>query len=113
METTRVNTPSCANCDNPLPPGVALPLCPQCMLLPATGDDEASPDDSLAGTLIGNYQLIEQIGEGGFGVVYLAEQLEPVKRQVALKVIKPGMDSRRVVARFEAERQVLALLPPS
>ena len=59
---------------------------------------------------IGPYRLIEEIGEGGFGIVYLADQLEPVDRQVALKMIKPGLDSRKIVARFEAERQVLALL---
>jgi serine/threonine protein kinase/tetratricopeptide (TPR) repeat protein len=62
------------------------------------------------GTLIGPYKLLEQIGEGGFGVVYMAEQQRPVRRKVALKVIKPGMDSRQVVARFEAERQALALM---
>jgi eukaryotic-like serine/threonine-protein kinase len=62
------------------------------------------------GTVIGPYKLIEQIGEGGFGVVFLAEQTEPVRRRVALKVLKPGMDSRQVVARFEAERQALALM---
>src|SRR5262245_58793563 len=56
------------------------------------------------GTVIGPYKLREQIGEGGMGVVYVAEQNEPVRRKVALKVIKPGMDSRQVVARFEAER---------
>jgi serine/threonine protein kinase/Flp pilus assembly protein TadD len=63
-----------------------------------------------SGTTIGPYRLLEQIGEGGFGVVYMAEQTAPVRRKVALKVIKPGMDSRRVVARFEAERQALALM---
>jgi eukaryotic-like serine/threonine-protein kinase len=62
------------------------------------------------GTVIGRYKLLEQIGEGGFGVVYLAEQQEPVRRQVALKIIKPGMDTRQVIARFEAERQALALM---
>jgi serine/threonine protein kinase/WD40 repeat protein len=60
--------------------------------------------------VIGPYRLLEQIGEGGFGVVYLAEQSQPVRRQVALKVIKPGMDTRHFVARFEAERQALALM---
>jgi serine/threonine protein kinase len=58
----------------------------------------------------GRYKLLEQIGEGGFGVVYLAEQQQPVRRKVALKVIKPGMDSKQVVARFEAERQALAFM---
>jgi WD40 repeat protein/serine/threonine protein kinase len=63
-----------------------------------------------AGTLIGPYKLLEQIGEGGFGVVFMAEQTRPVRRKVALKVLKPGMDTRQVVARFEAERQALALM---
>jgi serine/threonine protein kinase/WD40 repeat protein len=62
------------------------------------------------GSMIGPYKLLQQIGEGGFGVVYLAEQVEPVRRKVALKVIKPGMDSRQIIARFEAERQALALM---
>jgi serine/threonine protein kinase len=62
------------------------------------------------GTVIGPYKLLEQIGEGGMGVVYVAEQSEPVRRRVALKVIKPGMDSKQVIARFEAERQALALM---
>ena len=58
----------------------------------------------------GRYKLLQKLGEGGFGVVYMAEQQEPVKRRVALKVIKLGMDTRSVVARFEAERQALALM---
>jgi len=62
------------------------------------------------GDRIGRYELVEEIGEGGGGVVFEAEQLEPVRRRVALKVIKPGMDSRAVIARFEAERQALALM---
>src|SRR6476619_5470939 len=61
-------------------------------------------------TIIGPYKLLQQIGEGGMGTVYVAEQMQPVQRKVALKVIKPGMDSRQVVARFEAERQALALM---
>src|SRR5262245_1968729 len=62
------------------------------------------------GTTIGRYKLLQQIGEGGFGVVYMAEQLEPVRRKVALKIIKLGMDTKQVVARFESERQALALM---
>jgi WD40 repeat protein/serine/threonine protein kinase len=62
------------------------------------------------GTVIGRYKLLQQIGEGGFGTVYMAEQKEPVRRRVALKIIKLGMDTREVIARFEAERQALALM---
>ena len=62
------------------------------------------------GTAIGPYKLLEQIGEGGMGVVYLAEQERPVRRRVALKIIKPGMDTRQVIARFDAERQALAMM---
>jgi hypothetical protein len=61
------------------------------------------------GTVLGPYKLLEQIGEGGFGVVFMAEQQHPLRRKVALKVLKPGMDTRQVIARFEAERQALAL----
>src|SRR5262245_2558339 len=62
------------------------------------------------GTVIGPYKLLQQIGEGGMGVVYMAEQEKPVRRRVALKIIKPGMDTGNVMARFEAERQALALM---
>ena len=66
---------------------------------------------SILGTLIaGRYKVREEIGEGGMGSVYLAEQTQPVKRKVALKLIKPGMDSKTVLARFESERQALALM---
>ena len=63
-----------------------------------------------SGTRIGRYKLLEKIGEGGFGVVWMAEQEEPVRRRVALKIIKLGMDTKEVVARFEAERQALAMM---
>src|SRR5262249_39308744 len=74
---------------------------------------EVASDIPLAerpGTAVGPYKLLEQIGEGGFGVVFMAEQQRPVRRKVALKVVKPGMDTRQVVARFEAERQALAMM---
>jgi serine/threonine protein kinase len=73
----------------------------------ATADE---PIREGPGAIIGPYRLLEPIGEGGFGVVFLAEQTQPVRRRVALKVLKPGMDTRQVVARFEAERQALAIL---
>jgi serine/threonine protein kinase/Tfp pilus assembly protein PilF len=72
--------------------------------------NDAPPPDVAPGTVIGPYKLLEEIGEGGFGVVFLAEQTEPVRRKVALKILKPGMDTRQVVARFEAERQALAIM---
>src|SRR5262249_33140133 len=75
---------------------------------PVTVDEK--PVSEGPGTVIGPYRLLEQIGEGGFGVVFLAEQTQPVRRRVALKLLKPGMDTRQVVARFEAERQALALM---
>src|SRR5262249_27033524 len=75
-----------------------------------TGPAALADEPLREGPVIGPYKLLEQIGEGGFGVVFLAEQTQPVRRQVALKVLKPGMDTRQVVARFEAERQALALM---
>ena len=77
--------------------GVNPDLDPPILLLPA-------------GTVIGRYKLLEPIGEGGYGVVFMAEQTSPVVRKVALKIIKSGMDTRQVIARFEAERQALALM---
>jgi eukaryotic-like serine/threonine-protein kinase len=68
-----------------------------------------APDEAVGQTL-GRYKLLERVGEGGCGVVYVAEQTEPVRRRVALKVIKLGMDTKQVVARFEAERQALAMM---
>jgi serine/threonine protein kinase len=79
-------------------PTVAMPARP-------TSDVTNQPGD-----MIGHYKVLELLGEGGFGVVYLAEQTEPVRRRVALKIIKPGMDSKAIVARFEAERQALAMM---
>jgi eukaryotic-like serine/threonine-protein kinase len=68
------------------------------------------PPAEQAGLLIARYKLLEKLGEGGFGAVWAAEQREPVRRRVALKIIKLGMDTKQVVARFEAERQALALM---
>jgi WD40 repeat protein/serine/threonine protein kinase len=76
--------------------------------LAATVDEPAVTE--RPGAVVGPYKLLEQIGEGGFGVVFMAEQAQPLRRKVALKVLKPGMDTRQVVARFEAERQALALM---
>jgi serine/threonine protein kinase/tetratricopeptide (TPR) repeat protein len=80
----------------------------QAVPLASTVDDRPSIEG--VGSRIGPYKLLQQIGEGGFGVVYMAEQDEPVRRRVGLKIIKPGMDSAQVIARFEAERQALAMM---
>ncbi len=98
--------------------GPAAPVSPD---LIATLAPEAPPPNGQSGldsrtiaegpgTRIGPYKLLQRIGEGGMGAVYMAEQEKPVRRRVALKIIKPGMDSEQVVARFEAERQALAMM---
>ncbi len=84
--------------DSRQPDGPTLPL-----------DFVDAPNEAI-GQMLGRYKLLEKVGEGGCGVVYVAEQTEPVRRRVALKVIKLGMDTRSVVARFEAERQALAMM---
>ncbi len=71
---------------------------------------DEQPTAEHPGTTIGSYKLLQHIGEGGMGVVFMAEQQQPVRRKVALKIVKPGMDSKQVIARFEAERQALALM---
>ena len=80
--------------------------------LPTSPDTSADvpPAAEQVGSVIGDYKLLEQIGEGGMGVVYMAEQLRPVRRRVALKIIKPGLDTKQVIARLEAERQALAMM---
>jgi autotransporter-associated beta strand protein len=93
LELLGCHDESCGPLDRP--PGIADPIDPP-------------PVAEGSGTIIGRYKLLEEIAEGGMGVVYMAEQQEPVRRKVALKIIKPGMDSRQVIARFEAERQALA-----
>ena len=80
---------------------------------PAAAAVVTIPEPPVSGppaTVIGPYKLLQQLGEGGMGTVFMAEQTQPVRRKVALKIIKPGMDSRQVIARFEAERQALALM---
>lgn len=95
-------------------------LCPRCLLMlglqaPTEDAGPARPNEPAGHhsdhlDRVGPYRILETLGEGGMGVVYLAEQTEPIRRRVALKVIKPGMDTREVLARFDAERQALALL---
>jgi serine/threonine protein kinase/tetratricopeptide (TPR) repeat protein len=84
-------------------------LFPAMLAMEEPAGEWALPSERV-GSTIGRYKLLERIGEGGFGVVYMAEQQHPVRRKVALKVIKPGVDTRQVIARFEAERQALALM---
>ena len=122
-------TTTCTQCGARLPSGgprnaAGEPQCPQCLLLLGLGDvQETPPLDATSlgpgsfggGGLetpdrIGPYRVLETIGEGGMGVVYLAEQEEPIRRRVAVKVIKLGMDTAQVIARFEGERQALALM---
>lgn len=74
----------------------------------ATGESPARAES--VGTRIGNYKLLQEIGEGGMGTVFLAEQVQPIKQRVALKIVKQGMDTRRFIARFEAERNALAMM---
>jgi hypothetical protein len=82
----------------------------QAQRLPATIRIEPPPEDEAIGKNIGPYKLLQKIGEGGCGAVYMADQEQPVHRRVAVKVIKLGMDTKAVIARFEAERQALALM---
>ncbi len=106
-------TPStCLNCGAVLTDDARQGFCPKCLFrLAGAGTLRvAPPEEEEIGTSIGRYKLLEKVGEGGFGAVYVAEQREPVKRRVALKIIKLGMDTKQVIARFEAERQALALM---
>ena len=90
--------------------GVFLESPPAALGLSADRADQTLSPSEHAGSIVGNYKLLEQIGEGGMGIVFMAEQLRPVQRRVALKIIKPGLDSKQVIARFEAERQALAVM---
>jgi serine/threonine protein kinase len=91
-------------------PGVSSFVSQAIDSLTATALDTRTEDAEKIGTRMGRYRILQPLGEGGCGVVYLAEQEEPVRRQVALKIIKLGMDTKSVIARFEAERQALALM---
>src|ERR1019366_6466303 len=107
----------CPTCGANLTFDAAGAHCLRCLLQLALVVDETvpiAPDETKQfeqpGDRINRYKLLQQIGEGGCGVVYMAEQDEPVRRLVALKVIKLGMDTKNVIARFEAERQAMALM---
>ena len=103
----------CPKCQRPVNSNAPEALCPACLLQAMLPGKSAPLASEQIGDRIGRYKLREKIGEGGFGVVYVAEQEEPVRRRVALKVIKLGMDTREVIARFDAERQALALMDHS
>ena len=106
----------CSKCGAELEPSAEPAPCPACLLeaglsfLSEEPKATVFPITEKPGDRIGRYKLLQQIGEGGCGTVYMAEQTEPVRRRVALKVIKLGMDTKQVIARFEAERQALALM---
>ncbi len=106
----------CPECGKTKPAGAPDGACPTCLLAlglaaaPSRPETIQLPPMAEPGERIGRYKLLEQIGEGGFGTVWMAEQQEPVRRRVALKIIKLGMDTKEVIARFEAERQALAMM---
>ena len=134
MPTSQPDPHHCQVCGQPLPTTGACAVCPACLVADAlapldslegesadtfAAGTAASPTladnlaDNLAGTTLGpggRYKLLQHIGEGGFGTVYMADQTAPVRRRVAVKVLKAGMDTRQVIARFEAERQALAMM---
>ena len=114
-------TQTCSQCGTPLKPGAPAGLCLRCLLSfglrPDAAEREGDSDDPTPASLpavgadeFDRFRILEKIGEGGCGVVYRAEQLQPLRREVALKVIKLGMDTATVIARFETERQALALM---
>src|SRR5690242_12215458 len=112
--------PNCPQCGEELRSGDPANLCPNCLIQGAfdtslgveesatetiSADPPAAADDDF-----GRYAILRVLGEGGMGTVYLAEQLEPIRRRVALKVVKVGMDTAQVLARFNNERQALAMM---
>lgn len=112
-ETLSNTSTTCPDCGSTYPSGGFGGLCPHCLLaslLPENSRSDGATLPDLTGTRIDRYTLLERIGQGGMGSVWRARQEEPVQREVALKLIKLGMDTRSMVARFEAERQALASL---
>src|ERR1700732_1806912 len=112
--------PNCPECGAELGSGDPAGLCPKCLIQGAF-DTSLGADEAVTQTIdtatpaagdddFGRYQILRALGEGGMGSVYLAEQLEPIRRRVALKVVKLGMDTAQVLARFDNERQALAMM---
>ena len=114
-----IQMPNCPQCGEELGSGDPAGLCPKCLIQGAF-DSSVGADESATGTIdtaaeagdddFGRYHILRPLGEGGMGTVYLAEQLEPIHRRVALKVVKLGMDTAQVLARFDNERQALAMM---
>src|SRR5512135_2001118 len=102
----------CPKCGSRLTAGSVEGLCPRCLLTAALRQPAETAPENLPepGCQIGAYRIVRLLGEGGMGLVYLAEQEEPIARQVALKIIKLGMDTRAVLGRFQSEQQALALM---
>src|SRR5689334_23225199 len=112
--------PNCPQCGAELGSGDPAGMCPTCLILGAF-DSSAGAEESATQTIhtvtagvgdddFGRYRIVRALGEGGMGTVYLAEQLEPIRRRVALKVVKLGMDTSQVLTRFNNERQALAMM---
>jgi serine/threonine protein kinase/tetratricopeptide (TPR) repeat protein len=120
-----IQMPDCPQCGDPLGSGDPAGLCPKCLIMGAfdssISESSLGADESVTHTIdtatavavdddFGRYRILRPLGEGGMGTVYLAEQLEPIRRRVALKVVKLGMDTAQVLARFHNERQALAMM---
>ena len=112
--------PNCPECGAELGSGDPAGLCPKCLILGAF-DSSIGAEEAVTETIdtataaagdddFGRYRIVRSLGEGGVGTVYLAEQREPIRRRVALKVVKPGMDTAQVLARFNNEHQALAMM---
>src|SRR5262245_31537718 len=116
---------TCPRCGSPLVAAGEGALCPACLINSALEESTAPgtlrPEHGQSGVLeltvhpkqIGPYTIVDTLGQGGMGVVYLAEQIAPIRRRVALKLIRAGRESQQVIARFDAERQTLALMDHS
>lgn len=110
MSTADPDSEVCGQCGQQIPPWAPAGNCPSCLLGSGKKERQVEKDESSARERIGEWELGERIGEGAFGVVYAAAQARPVRRSAAIKILRPGMSSKEVLARFEAESQALALM---